>query len=426
MSLFSKLKRAMGFGPGEAEDDALYEDTAAACDTPAQASAQVPPAPVEPVSFSPEMQEAIFARVVEIFSGALPEFIGKAVDSQKLKAQLYEALDSDIKAYLQSVSTAAEAYCDARWKARQSDMASELDAIKLRAAEVEKQSDDIRQKQLSADRQKRALTERVHDLESQLARLESEREQYELENRSLVNRLKVANVQQEDIEKIQADLNAARLELNKFRQNPGEAAEARIKEMQEGIDSLKEQLRVSEEMREDLRSRLSEAKSDADGLRAKNSELEESLSQFDELMSRAEEFDAAMTRLSEKIQSQKKLLAKRDEEITALRATISESIRLQAEREKQLKEELSKARNVSVVSEMQVDFGAVPEDDAPRISEDDLSDIDESFESGEWFTKTPPPETPSMRAPEAEADFGYHAPRRKSPAAPNPDQLSLF
>lgn len=305
-------------------------------------------------------------------------------------------------------------------------MASELETIRVRADEIEKQSSDIKQKQLSADRQKRALTERVHDLESQLARLESEREQFELENRSLVNRLKVANVQQEDLEKLQTELQHLRLENQQMRENPGdvaarqiEALNTQIAEMTDGIESLKEQIRVSKDMNDDMRSRLSEREKEI-------SELNELLKQFADVERQLSEVEAVIAAKDDKIKSQKKLLDSRSAEVGQLKQTIAENLRLQAEREQKLQAEIASMRPPTVVSEMTVEFGEAAEDSVPKISEDDLNAIEQTFESDDWFTKTPPPETPSMRPPEYDSDFGYQAPRRKSHAPEHPDQLSLF
>lgn len=472
MSIFSKLKRSLGFDhDDDTEYDSLYEDTASGVDTVAASDVDNPKADasaddaLKPVEFKAEMQQAIFSKVVEMFDAALPDFISKAVDPEAQRKMLYDSLDQDVKAYMQSIITAAEAYCEARWKVKQSSMSSELEALKLRAGEIEKQSSDIKQKQLSADRQKRALTERVHDLESQLAKLESEREQFELENRSLVNRIKVANVQQEDLEKTQGELQALRQELNSMKQNPDNAFAKReeelnkqIAEMSEGIASLKEQLRVSEQMREDLRKRIAEdadTRREADANASKQlqeklqeldkvsaeleqfkkdyiakanevNELNQLLKDYDELNARMSEFDKVMTSQQDKIKSQKKIIEQKDAEIDNLKASIAENKRAQTEREKSLKAEIEALRPPTVVSEMQVDFGSVAEETAPRISEDDLTAMEEAFESGEWFTKTPPAETPSLRPSESETDFGYRAPRRKSPQVNNPDQLSLF
>lgn len=431
MSLFASLKRAFGFGPDDiSADEDLYADTAVdnttakpAADAHA-AAAEVPDA--EPIKFDPAMQLAMFDRILAVFNEALPDFLARTGDPEARRKYLYDSLDAGVKQYLDSLSVKAEEYCEAQWKSRQAGMAAEMEALRLRSEEIEKQSGDIKQKQLSADRQKRALTERVHDLESQLSRLESEREQYELENRSLVNRIKVASVQQTDYEKAQADITAMQAEIAKLRSNPEqafaeqeEALKKQIAEMADGIDSLKEQLRVAKDMHDDMRHRVAERDKTI-------TQLQKTISDTEEIVKHVSDLDMALSRRDETIAAQKDTIEALEDEVKALKATITENMRLQARREKELKDEIKALRPPTVVAEMTVDFNAATEDAAPRISEDDLSAIEETFESDDWFTKTPPPETPSMRPAESDSEFGYKAPRRKAPSPEHPGQLSLF
>lgn len=470
MSIFSNIKRALGFGSDsyDGEDDPLLSDTAEA-DVSADASAGESPAgrpnqdagtPPEPVAFSPEMQKAMFDRVLEIFNTSLPDFIAKTADGDARRQYLWDAMDADVKAYVESLNSAAEKYCEARWKQRQTSISAELDAMKMRADEIERHSTDIKQKQLSADRQKRALSERVHDLEQQLSRLDSEREQFELENRSLVNRLKVANVQADDLEKAQAEIKSLRDEIARLTDNPdavmagrcteleqavekanaeNTALKAEVAEMTDGIESLKEQLKVSSDMQKDNRRRLADASKEVDAakealaareavvaeLEAKVEGLEKTVAECDGVLAKFKELDEVLQNKENKIKSQRMTIAARDLEIESLKKTIADNLRLQAEREKSLQTEIQALRPPTVVAEMTVDFGAVTEERAPKISEDELTALEQTFETDEWFTKTPPAETPSMRPPESETDFGYRAPRRKS-STPPPGQLSLF
>jgi len=457
MSFISTLKRTFGFGADNiADDDNLYSDTAVDSDTSVTTDSTdktqhvSAPEEVGPVKFDPAVQQAIFDRVLAVFNEALPDFLAKTGDPDARRKYLYESLDDGVKQYLDSLSAKAEEYCEAQWQKRQAGMAAEMDAIRVRAEEIEKQSSEIKQKQLSADRQKRALTERVHDLESQVSRLESEREQYELENRSLINRIKVTNVQQTDLEKAQTELKSLQAELLKIRSNPEqafaereEAMQKQIAEMTDGIESLKEQLRVAKDMHDDMRRRLSEADkliarqtaglAEITSLKAVVAERDNTIAKLnktirdtEEIVSHVSDIEKALSQRDNRIDGYKKTIADLESEIKALKATISENLRMQARREKELKDEIKALRPPTVVAEMTVDFNAATEDKAPIISEDDLSAIEETFESGEWFTKTPPPETPSMRPAESESEFGYRAPRRKNSAPEHPDQLSLF
>ncbi len=446
MSFFKSLKRNLGFSSDDDdEEDTLYADTtpdAGSGSEPIHAETQ--PA-TQPVQFDPDMRTRIFDKVIEVFNASLPDFLAKSVDTKAQREYLLAALDSDTRAYLDALVQSAEAACRHQWEERQASLSAELEAVRRKSADIEKQSAETKQKQLSADRQKRALADRVHDLESTLGRLEAEREQYELENRSLVNRLKVATVQQDDIESGRTEIENLRRELNHLRENPTEASareierlKAQVAEMTDGIESLKGQQRVANEMLADQRERTAAAEA---ALREREAELAEThrklveanslLDGFNEVSQKLAEIDRVLSSRDAKIRQQKKLLTSREAEIESLRQTISENLRLQAEREKALRDEIGilrgEARPYAPTHGGQPAGAETAADDpAPIISESDLSDIEKTFESEEWFTKTPPPETPSMRSPEAEAEFGYHPPKRRSSPANNPDQLSLF
>ena len=464
MSFFSSLKRGLGLGGDDSvAEDSLYADTTERESAPAAAggSGQTDATPAPAID--PDARDRIFERVVAVFDAALPDFLQRSVDPAAQRRYLLDALDADMRAYLDRLAEAAQSHCRGEWEERQASLAAELDAVRTRSAELERQGAEMKQRQLSADRQKRALADRVHDLEATLGKLEAESEQYQLENRSLVNRLKVAAVQTGDndaargeIERLTAE-NARlgeQLAVLEAREPETDTAERealarQIEEMTEGISSLKEQQRVSDEMLADQRERLAAATAELEArnadvqareaefteARTKLAEAEAALADFNELAGKMEELDRALTARDEKIKRQKKLLASRDAEIESLRHTVGENIRLQAEREKELMEQIETLRRPEAAAETPASYGAQtpdrnapdsPESPAPRISEDDLSEIERTFESEEWFTKTPPPETPSMRPADADADFGYHPPKRRTPPPANPNQLSLF
>lgn len=411
MNLFDRFKLALGFGPDVDPSDPLFADTHLPEVNDIQSPAGIKAdseREVRPVEFEPAMQDAIFEKIVEVFNQSLPEFIGKSIDRDAQIKYLRDSLDEGIKKYLESLNVAAKEYCEQQWKARQNDMAAELEAIKERAEDVEKRSNDIQQKQLSADRQKRALTERVHDLESQLARLESEREQYELENRSLVSRLKVASVYQEDGEKMKAEIQSLKAEITKFKEDPEavgrereEALNAQIAEMEQGIEALKEQIRIADDIRDNLRGEIKQKDRDIESRDKEIAELNELISEFDAATARMEKAEKQMIDMRNTIESQKAEIKTRDEEIESLKDTISENITRQAEREKMLRDEIEELQN-SRLPEMEIGFddellekshgnaeapatAEQPSDDEedymPMISDEDLTEMSASFDA---------------------------------------------
>lgn len=397
MSFFAKIIRALGFGPdANMADDPLYADTASEEQSaePQAAGKQglSDDTVVKPVEFDMAMQDAIFAKVVEVFNQSLPSFLSESVDPEAQRAYLRKSLDEGISGYLKSLNKAAEDYCEAQWKARQASMAAELEAIRLRAEDVEKKSNDIRQKQLSADRQKRALTDKVHEQEAQLAKIVSDREQLELENRSLLNKLKVTNVVQEDIDRANQEIQSLRAELQNLRENPDlvskereDALKKQIDEITEGNATLKEQLRVGDEIRDELRRRLKDSEAALAERDKKIAEFNELIVEFSVAAERMEAVESQIKDYQDRIKLQKEAIDDRDEEIASLKETIAENIKRQAEREQLLRNEIESLRPPMIMSGKEIDFDEDPDSEAvPRISEEDLTEMAASFESEDW------------------------------------------
>lgn len=376
MSIFSNIKHYLGFGPGTDPTDPIFADKET---TGTQNSAVSSPTDAKqsagPVEFDPKMQDAIFDKVVEVFNEALPTFLSQSVNPEAQRSFLRSKLDEGINLYLESLKQSAEAFCELQWQARQADMADELASIKQKADEVEQRAKDFQQKQLSADRQKRALTERVHDLESQVSRLESEREQFELENRSLMSRLKVANVHQDEIDKLNAELEAARTEASSLRENP-DAVPAemvqKIEEMTLAIDTLNDQLRIANEMNANLRGSLNEAEDKNKEQASEIAQLNELVGQFDSAVAQMEKTNELVGNLQNQVKTLKETVAQRDSEIKSLNQTIKENIERQAEREQMLRDEINELRPLTMVDKT-VDF---EDDDEPiRINVEELNDM---------------------------------------------------
>lgn len=447
MSFFKSLKRGLGFSDDDmSEDDVLFADTAEDIQPAAKTTGKPSVTPsqaatVEPPTFDKEKQAVIFEKIVDVFNQSLPPFLSASIDRQAQIKYLRDALDSGVKDYLDSLAAEAQAYCENRWQQTRESMASELEALKTKAGDIEKKSADMQQKQLSSDRQRRALSDRVHDLESQLASLEAEREQLELENRSLLNRIKVVGVQQEDVDSARTEIERLNQEIKRLRENPAEAAAAetdalkiQIDEMTNGIDSLKEQNRVCNQMLEEMRKNLASANKRIADRDQQIAKANETIQQYSDTMEKKMvEVDAILSENKETIKNQRIAIAQRDSKIDALNETISHNLKLQAKHERELRFEIDNLKKAAGSAAVATKTRPVAGEDhpvntaSPLISEDDLSAIEKTFESEDWFTKNPPAETPSMRPDTKDEDFGYkEPPRRNNGSDHNPSQLSLF
>jgi len=433
MSFFDAFKRALGFGPDPdlisdsdtVDDPDVVAESADASEPRKEAedsSADTPAAP----SVDPDIKARIFDGAVAVFNEALPSFLRDTVDAGAQSKKLAEALDKGLDEYLTNLMSVAEQYAEARLKGA-ADTARR-DAEKLRADMqlIEQQRVSLREQQLSADRRRRALSDRVTDLEQQLANAEAEREQYELENRSLLNKLRVADVTGATVAEgavpavATAELKEARTALaeaksaaeqaeataGEFRRNAEESmrrAEAAEKELADAL--TREEMNLA--MYNDLQNTLV-------GEKAERRRLEESLAEAKTIVDSVAQLQLQMGQVEE-------LIRKRDERIEKLKSTNKRLREQLAEKEKAL-EAVHRADRGLFNIDAEADEAVVRH---TAVKSEDLGQIEDEFECPDWFVSEPPPGEVSPLL-QSDVEFGYQEPPRKPRKPENDAQLSLF
>lgn len=427
MSFFSKFRRALGF-----DDDSIFEADEAASE--ADAAIVVDDPDRETLSAAErdlaDLREGIFTHVLSVFNSALPDFLARSSDPEAQRRLLYDSLDQGLKDYLARVAADADSRCEARWNAEHSELRAEMEALRHKAEQVERDRADIKERQLSADRQKRALSDRLKDLESQVSRLEAEREQYDLENKSLVNKLKVYAVQHP------GDIEVADVPVGPTQEQYDEAL-AENGRLKEAIDLASERQAMSDEMVADLRKRLAVARQEVDDLQA----ITEEVAKVQQAIA---DRDAAIER-------QRANIARLKVQIDTLNAASRSEAERFAGREKELLAQLEEAR--SAAAERPMSYGEevetapavaapapapsrrtrkrrvkedVVEQVAPKITDADLMDVEAGFADHDWFGAPEPDELSVQPTEPANDDFGYHAPEPKPRPYDDGMQMSLF
>lgn len=211
MAILKKIKQAFGFSGSEFDDDEEIFGDSTQHQLELESGDSVNRTGDMGTSYDRDFQDsvdtmpseridAIFTTVVNEFNKALPNFISQGIDAETQRKFLYDALTDDCKAFLQRVQSNSLELCNRRWERERISLNNELNNLRERKKSLEENESDKSKQLLSAERQKRALNERIHDLESQIATLEAEKDQYELETRSLVNKLRVSNMVNEGME----------------------------------------------------------------------------------------------------------------------------------------------------------------------------------------------------------------------------------
>lgn len=379
MSFFNGLKKAFGFGEDDLDEevegidarvtpyrrrdeaersqedavgasaDASVSLSDAARDA-AQPHAAEPSALEAPAAVSPDV---IFEAVVKIFNEALPQFLGESVDEKRQREYLYRALDGSMKSYLEQVAADARRHCGEQFEGERRSLHQEIESLREKARQEENGLEELKKQQLSAERQKRALSEKVHELEKLTATLQAENEQYMLENKSLLNKIRLTSVtasvaegandeteaiaakieelnalvasQKAQNEALQAELEAQKAAAEVATSEAVKAETDALKEAAEKADrEAKENMMALDSNRRKLTAvteQLQTATAEVEHLREQLEEANENLrivEDLNEKMKKLEEthlrYEAEKRTLRDQLLAQKEELAKRDEE----------------------------------------------------------------------------------------------------------------
>lgn len=349
MSFFNSLFKIFGFG----NDDADYNDTAIdatvtplkqftveneeTIETTAEAQEFVVPSENETVKTAEIPVERIFEKVVEIFNNSLPDFIAQNLDREKQERYIYDALDQSLKQHLKDLAANADREAAIRWQNERKRLINEIDRHKENSKKQNETQEGLRSRQLSAERQKRALNERIHDMESQIATLEAEREQYDLENKSLINKLRAASVQDGGdgeqyrtvITELENDLRQTRDELEETRRQlsestrPGPDSET-VERLQETRAQVEKLTALNDQLTATDRQRLADIEQLSTKLELAEAMTRESNSIASTAKSQIQERDNEIENLKKEISTLKSDARVSDDKATVDRSTITE------------------------------------------------------------------------------------------------------
>lgn len=364
-------------------------------------NAALPPRP----AVDPDMRARIFDGVVAIFNQALPDFLSKSVDPARQSELISQSLDASLSEYLDNLSAETTRYVEATLKNAADSAKREADRLRRDMETLEQQRASIREQQLSAERRRRALADRVQDLEAQLASAEAEREQFDLEKKSMLNKIKLADVQPGIIEELQREIEKLKSEQGQPDNTELEKTQAELAEARAALEQQKEHAENSQSMYNDLQHQLVD-------------EREARLKAEAELAEARKIFDTVIE-MQKQMQMVEVMIQKRDDRIARLKST-----------NKKLKEEIAELKT-RIADEEEHDgglFDLIQEEPEPEVvpspeEEAALANLEDDFECPDWFVSQPAPGEGSLRT--SEEPFGYTPPARKH-TPENDAQLSLF
>lgn len=276
---------------GEEQADAATTTTAA----PRTANYELEELPVE-----------MYNGVLAIINSTIPTFVRECLDVEAEKRAIAKALGPHIKNAMLKACRQIEEDARSYWDAERAEMANRIEQAEARGKEAIESAKLAQTKAASAEAQRKAVSERCHSLENRVAELEAECEQFSLENKSLVNKIKVAQVHADDAAHYREEAEELRRQIAELKEKPTAESLAEVEAKWSGeVAKLQQEIATKDA---DIDALAKKAEETASQLASTREELNEALATLDI----ANEVQEQVDKLSDQLKA-------RDAKIAAMR-----------------------------------------------------------------------------------------------------------
>ena len=245
MSFLHSLSRAFGLTSQEDVDDYTPSN-----DIPVTSVEE----PMNQVQLSPQPKSndtaVIFDGVVEFLNRELPPYLRQSLNIESQRNYLFQNLDKSLKEFLEKLQEEERKNSTKTTNKEKDRLKIQVEELKEKLSVTEEKLQKESEKALSSERQKRAINSRIKDLEEKIGSLEAEIEQYDLENKSLLNKLRVAAVTsqmhsndstQEKLDEL-TEKNQGLISENQKLTNENEGLVSENRELRNEIERLKSEI----------------------------------------------------------------------------------------------------------------------------------------------------------------------------------------
>ena len=369
MGFFNKLKSALGYSDSEYDEDDELDGFNPAHRTPyvnpfkkdetmpdlsdLEQPAEAAPTAVAEVRSAPvaeveeKLPDGVFDGIITIINGNLPEFVRDCIDIEKERKAVSVAMGPKFRDYVLNLRRTSLEEARTQWIDERNALTGKLAQSNQRADEAVRKASEIKDRLMSEERQRRAIVERSHDLEARIADLEAQHEQEQLQNKGLLNKIKVMQLQVTDSQKDAEEITRLNKLINDQRTRLAKIVdlEAQIAELNAENDSLKQQLdemqqsAEAQEIADEYKSKMEVANALINELRSTAAAKEQEAKALseklvvatneitglqDDLKAAQEELEIA-AEIQEKIEQFEVIKERKDAEIRNLRNQLAQS-----------------------------------------------------------------------------------------------------
>lgn len=192
-----------------------------------------------------QIPQPLLDKMADLINESIPELVRQSIDKEAEKQNIYNHLLVPFTDYIQFIYEKIQTEGLSQWKQDESRLKDQVKELNDYIRELSAKQEESQNQYLSAERQKRALGERVHELEMRIVTFEAEKEQSDMEKSALNNKLKVAAVQEknraDELLALQEEKSHLEQRLEEIQQI-GASFPEKLQEANQEVDRLRQQL----------------------------------------------------------------------------------------------------------------------------------------------------------------------------------------
>lgn len=186
-----------------------------------------------------DMPVALLDKITELINKTIPDIILNTIDKEAEKREIYEYLLPSFADYINFISRKIRDNGDVVFTDMEIKSREKIEELENKLNCALQREEDYKGRYLSAERQKRALSDKAQELEQRIERSDSDREKSDSQRIDLNNKLRALSQQKSQAEE---ESERLRLELEQVRQMQENSALMRVGVMDtedEYVESLK-------------------------------------------------------------------------------------------------------------------------------------------------------------------------------------------
>ena len=308
-----------------------------------------------------QIPQPLLDKMADLINESIPELVRQSIDKEAEKRNIYNHLLSPFTDYIRFIYEKIQTEGSSQWKQDEIRLKEQVKELNDYIHELSSKQEEFQSQYLSAERQKRALGERVHELEMRIVTFEADKEQSDaaVQEKNKADELAALQEEKSRLEQELAKVQQVDLSLPDKLQKATEKAE----NLQKHLDSVIAKQQDADNAFVTLQTENAGLQDELDQMIAENKELHESLTKVlhakDDAVRQAVEREEMLKRKVDSLLLEKQQLfdlsVSKENEIESARnelRILTEELEKQKNADKMLTETLdAKARLEAALSE---------------------------------------------------------------------------